>query len=148
MSLIPQNPVTQEDLILWYNLKQQIKSLKALTDKEMLLRKKIFGGIFPNPREGVNAHTMPDGYIIKGTYKIDRKVELAVLKSNTESFIERGVSPDSLIEYKPELVLSAYRQLTEEQAAIFDECLIIKPASPDLVIVPPAPPKGGKKTEV
>lgn len=142
MSLIPPNPVSQADLIEWYNLKAQIKTFKAVTDKEMLLRKKIFGGLFPNPTEGVNAHTMADGYIVKGTYKIDRKIEIAVLKSSTESFIERGVSPDSLIEYKPELVLSAYRKLTGEQAAIFDECLIIKPASPDLVIVPPATPKG------
>ena len=144
MSLIPQNPVTQNDLVEWYNLKVQLKAMKALADKEMLLRKKIFGGLFPKPTEGVNAHTMPDGYIVKGTYKIDRKIEIAVLKSCTESFIERGVSPDSLVEYKPELCLSAYRKLTEEQAAIFDECLIIKPASPELVIVPPAAPKGSK----
>lgn len=142
MSVIPQNTVTPEDLAAWYDM---TKNLKALQASEMLLRKKIFGALFPDPKEGVNSHALADGWVLKATHKIDRKLDTAALETLKASFRERGLNPDVLVRYKPELAVTPYKALTPEHQLIFDECLVIKPGSPSLEIVLPAAAKAKAK---
>jgi hypothetical protein len=49
-----------------------------------------------------------------------------------------GINVAALVKWKPELVLKNYRELTDEQKLIFNDCLVIKDGSPALEIVLPA----------
>lgn len=138
MVQIPVDEVKQEDIQQWYVLQDQLKKLKA---SEMLLRTRIFKGLFPNPVEGTNSYPLPDQWVLKGGYKLTRNIDIGSLQAMRERFVAAGVRADSLVEYKPSLVLSEYRTLTEEQRQLFDQCLEIKPGSPSLEIVLPAKAK-------
>lgn len=146
MTAVPSNEVTQADLTEWYNLQEQMKKLKA---SEMLLRLKIFKGLFVNPKEGTNTVPLSEGWVLKGKRVIQRDIDQAALAVNsmldpatqTSRLTSNGIHPESLIKWKPELVLPAYRALTQEQMDIFNECLVIKDGSPALEIVLPAKAK-------
>lgn len=132
---IPADVVTMEHLAQWYKMKKQLAELRFA---ESTLRKRIFGNFFPAPIEGTNNFQLADGYVLKAVYSIDRDVDVASLAALTDKFTEAGLRTDSLIRKKPELVLREYRTLTAEQQALFDQCLVIKPGSPQLDIVKPA----------
>jgi hypothetical protein len=135
MVTIPENPVTTADLIAWYNTCEELTRIKA---REMLLRKKIFGHYFPDPQEGTNTSPpLEDGAVIKGVHKINRSVDEAALKVLTPEFQKNKIKVDELITYKPDLSIKEYRKLTAEEQKLFDQCLIVKPGTPDLDIVVP-----------
>lgn len=138
MTSIPNNAVSQEDLAEWYRLQDELKRIKA---SEMLLRQKIFGAYFPSPQEGTNSAPLADGWVLKGKHTINREIDPGALGAMKEQFAEAGISADSLVQYKPSLVLKEYRTLTEEQRQLFDRALIVKPGSPALEIVLPAKAK-------
>lgn len=134
MSQIPDNPVTQADLAAWYEMAQQLKTLRA---KEMTLRKKIFGNAFPDPKEGTNSYKLADGYMLKAQHKLDRSIDPGAFDAMKDVLRKHEINPDSLVRYKPELVLREYRALGEKDRQLFDQCLIVKPGSPSLEIVMP-----------
>jgi hypothetical protein len=138
MAVIPPNEVKIEDLMEWYQIQQDLTRLKA---SEILLRNKIFKGLFPNPKEGTNTHKLPDGYELKAVHKINRAVEPGALIVLQDKFKEANIKVDDLIEYKPDLKIKAYRELTKEQAELFDQALIVKDGTPDLKIVLPSSAK-------
>jgi hypothetical protein len=134
MSDIPKNEVTQIDLETWYKLDQQIKDLKS---HEVLLRRKIFGGLFTDPVEGTNSHALPDGAVVKGKRVISRTIDIGALNALREQFAVAGIRADELVKYTPELKVSGYRELTAEQQHLFDQALVIKDGMPGLEIVIP-----------
>lgn len=138
MVQIPENEVTQVDLAAWYAMQDELKRLKTA---EMLLRQKIFKAYFPAPKEGTNTAPLDNGWVIKGTYKIDRKIDIALLLAFSPSLRENGINPDALVKYEPALVTKAYRELTAEQEKLVDQVLIVKPGAPSLEIVLPAKAK-------
>ena len=143
MATLPENQVTQQDLEIWYKQQEQLKALKA---SEMLLRTKIYKGLFINPVEGTNTVPLSEGWVIKAKRIIQRDIDAAALQANTaldpETKMSRlsanGMDASRLIKWKPELVTKEYRLLSEEQLKVFDECLIIKDGSASLEIVMPA----------
>ena len=135
MTAIPANAVTQADLDSWNQMQTQLAALKSA---EMLLRIKIFKGLFPNPVEGTNSVPLgTEGWVIKAKYPITRKPDVALLTAKAAELRAAGVPVDSLIKSVPELVTTEYRKLTEEQTKLFDQILDIKPGSPALEIVLP-----------
>lgn len=134
MSEIPKNEVTQADLETWYNLDKQIKDLKT---HEVLLRRKIFNGLFAEPVEGTNNHKLPDGAVVKGKCVISRTIDIGALNALREEFAKAGINADSLIKYTPDLKVKEYRELTAEQQHLFDQALVIKEGMPGLEIVIP-----------
>lgn len=130
----PAQIVTQAEMNEWYTLTQQLPGIKA---REMELRKKIFGANFVNPVEGTNTKPLADGWVLKGQYKIDRKVDEAALETLSSVFKEHKIPVKDLVKWSPELVTSAYRELDEDQEKIFNQALLIKPGSPSLEIVKP-----------
>ena len=143
MVAVPENTVTQEDLTKWYQLQQQLAAVKA---SEMLLRTKIYKGLFVEPKEGTNSVPLSEGWVLKAKRTIQRDIDLAAFQAlatldqetQQSKFSEVGIAPELMIKWKPELVTKSYRVLTPEQLAIFDQCLIIKDGSPALEIVLPA----------
>lgn len=145
MVAIPPNECTLNDLFEWYKLQDQLKRVKA---SEMLLRQKLFKHHFRAPDEGTNtlelnplleaAGIPPDGRVLKGGHVINREVDEASLKVLATQFQEAGIKVADLIKWKPSLAVGEYRELTKEQRALFDQCLIIKNGSPTLEVVLPA----------
>ena len=68
----PAEQVSQAEMEEWYTLTEQLVTLK---EREMELRKKIFAANFPNPKEGTNTVPLTGGWVLKGQFKIDRKVD-------------------------------------------------------------------------
>lgn len=151
MTAIPQPTVSAEDLAQWYRYTQELSKLKAA---EMLLRQRIFKAFFPDPREGTNTAVLPDTYQLKGVHVINRKIveesmqalcyrpPLAEGVYGKSKLEEAGVRVDQLVKWKPELAISVYRELTEEQRHLVDQMLLIDAGSPSLKIEPPAKPRG------
>lgn len=134
MVAVPANMVTQEDLTTWSKMKEELNALKAA---EMLLRVKIFKGMFPHPTEGTNTTPLQAGWVLKAGYPISRKPDTALLTSMAPMFREKGIPVDVLIRTVPELAIAEYRKLTKEQMHLFDQVLEIKPGSPSLEIMQP-----------
>jgi len=134
MVQIPENAVTEADLSAWYNLQLELKRIKAA---EILLRTKIFNSIFTKPKEGTNSFELSEGYVLKGKYTLNREIDIGTFQALRQQFEKAGIHPDSLIKWEPDLKIKEYRELTEEQMKLFDQCLIIKPGSPALEIVLP-----------
>lgn len=124
----------ENDLNRWYALSKELVELKA---KEMELRKKIFAAYFENPVEGTNKSPLANGFHLLGKYPITRTVDQALLKVNMEHLRAKHINVDDIIRWKPELVIGAYRKLTQEQIHALDQCLDIKAGSPSLEIVFP-----------
>ena len=134
MANIPENEVTQHDMERWYVVQNQLTKLK---NEEQLLRRKIFEGKFLDPKEGTNSLDLGDGFVLKGKRVINRTVDEAAFKASLEELAKNGIATDQIVKYKPELVTSEYRTLTEEQRQLFDCVLIIKDGMPGLEIVKP-----------
>lgn len=117
--------------------KKTCDELKDLKDKELTLRKQLFAGAFPAPTEGTQRVTLTDGTILKGEFKLNRKVDMEVLK--TLELPQRV--KDIVIRLKPELDTKMYRTLKDEDREIFDECLTITPGTPALEIEIPTAKK-------
>lgn len=134
MSQIPN--ITPADLARWYQVKEQVK---ALATEETLLRQRIFKAKFTAPDEGVNTVPLDDGTgaVLKGTHVIGRTIDEAALTVLGPKLLQAGIPVVDLVKRKPELVVSAYRKLTDEQRNLFDQALTIKPGMPQLEITIP-----------
>lgn len=135
MTAIPANAVTQEDLNQWSELQRQLGALKSA---EMLLRIKIFKGLFPAPVEGTNSIPLGDeGWVIKAKYPINRKPDVALLTARAQELRDAGIVLEDVIRTVPELATGEYRKLTDEQRNLLDQVMEVKPGSPALEIVLP-----------
>lgn len=124
----------------WHNALEAAIQVKSVIEKEQALRKEVASLFFPNPKEGTNTVDLAGGFKLKLTYKIDRKLDEAALPTIQQQLREFGVNPDPLVTMKPDLDTKAYKslvQVNKDAASIFGQCIISKPASPTLEIVPP-----------
>jgi hypothetical protein len=135
---------TPQDLANWFNMKAELARLKSA---EAMLRSRIFKHYFPTPIEGTNTAELGDGTgaQIKATHVINRDIDEGALDAFSKSMKEAGSNQPQLplgllVEWKPRLVLKQYRELTEEERNAFDQCLIIKPGSPQMEIKIPKKP--------
>ena len=135
MTKIPENAVTQADLNAWSEMAQKLAALKSA---EMLLRVKIFKGLFPKPVEGTNSMPLgTEGWVIKAKYPMNRKPDVALLTARAQELREAGIPLDSVIRAVPELSTTEYRKLTDEQRHLLDQVMEIKPGSPSIEIMLP-----------
>lgn len=130
-------PEQTTKLTEWQTAMAEAVKAKPIIEKEQALRKEVFALFFPAPVEGTNKFDLLEGWELKGTYKIDRKVDEAAVPAVTEALREMGVNADLLISYEPKLKTATYRELTAEQRVVFDQALTIKPGSPTLELIAP-----------
>jgi len=122
----------------WDDLKAQVEAVaKPLIDKERALRQLVADAMFDEPHEGTNYVDLESEWRLKLTYKLDRKIDEAMLATVKEQLASMNVSIDKIVKWKPEVVLKAYRELTAEQMNVFDQAVVIKPGTPALEMVPP-----------
>ena len=110
----------------WAELRE---SIKHLTDEEKSLREELFTASFPNPKEGTNKVQLADGRILKGHYRIYRKV----MPLDYEQLDERLQA--ACFELKPSLKIKPYRALSLPDMAAADRALYIKAGLPGLELV-------------
>jgi hypothetical protein len=122
-----------KNLAEWQVITRLATELKA---REMELRKDLFAGAFPSPKEGTNKHTLPDGRIVKGVYKISRTVDQASVVSVQRKLREDlGTKADDLFPTKFGLDKKVLDSLTDEQKAIAADAYTEKPSAPALEII-------------
>lgn len=110
--------------------------LAQAKERELELRKKIVSALFPDPVEGTNRLFTEDGFEVYMKYTINRKLDEAALPAVMQQLPEDSNARvlDVLITYKPQLVLSGFRELPEDQAKIFAQALTEEPGTPQLEI--------------
>lgn len=138
--------VTLQDLANWFVMKKQLADLKGA---EAMLRSRIFKHYFPTPTEGSKDNKVPlndgTGAILQADYVINRTVDQAQLDAFRAAMAEPDtelpqLELDKLIKWKPEVAISEYRKLSDNERNVFDRCLIIKPGSPQMEVkIPKAP---------
>lgn len=125
---------TGQDVWNWKNLCDQIKPLQ---EQEMLLRRFLFKGYFPNNVEGTATTDLGAGWQLKGQGKVTRNVDQAVLSETSEELQKKGLPLGLLFTFSPKLVLKEYKKLTQEQKDLLSDVITEKAASPTLTLVPP-----------
>lgn len=121
-------------LLDWDQVK---KDAALLAQREMELRMFVFKAGFKDPKEGTNKRPLSGGYVLNAVHKINRTIDRAALPTMNELLTEKGVSPDRIIQYKPELSVSGYKAQSDEVRAIVDMAIVAKPGAPSLEIVLP-----------
>ena len=136
------DPTFLAKLTEWQNKVQEINAHAHLITEERALRQEVFALAFPAPREGANNAELPAGWGLKGTLKIDRKIDEAQLPIIMEAIRNTfNFNPDQIIHHEPKLNVKIYKSLPEEVRKSFDVALTIKPAMPTIELVPPKPAK-------
>jgi len=118
----------------WNELQSKMASIK---DEEMKLRKEIFEECFPSPTEGAATIAMPEGWKLKGTYKLTRSLDEAALPIVLAELRKHKVAVDQVVTYKPNLSLSAYRKLDPKWQHVLEQAMEIKPGAPTLELIAP-----------
>ena len=95
-------------LARWQELKTAISHMQQ---EERALREGLFHGTFPDPIEGTNRYVLPDGRTVVGTFKLNRRV----LEDELPKVLKKlkMKKSDAPVKTKVELVLSAYRELSD-----------------------------------
>jgi hypothetical protein len=134
--------MTNDELLnMWYAARNDLDAMKQamepLVAQEMELRRLVASTFWPKPEEGVNKTTLPLGYTLKYTHKLDRKVDPAARQAVIEAMQKQLFNTEGLIREVPEVNIKAYRELSDAARLIFDQCLIIRNGAPTLEIVAP-----------
>lgn len=115
---------------------EQLALLSSIAgEAEMDVRKQLFAGAFPNPKEGTNVHKLPDGRELVGKHNITRKIDAAALAPVLAALRAKGVAnTDQLVRYKPELAKSEWNSLSDENKLVFSPAVISTVGSPGFEI--------------
>ena len=133
-----------EALVAWNKAKEE-QSYYVQT--EMALRKALFARFFPAPKEGVNNFPLHNGWVMKGTPKVNIKVDEAVIPNVRTKMAEMGLSLDPFLKTKYDLVVSAYKKVRDDEEAnktvgpVLRTMLTFTEGAPVLEIVLPAKAK-------
>lgn len=122
------------------------KVLETAKESEMALREQVAKLAFPNPTEGTQHLELDDGWSIKLVHKMnynlaDNQAVDDALTRISNMGNEGKFIAERLVNWKPSLSLSEYRELEPQYRGVIDSVLTIKPAAPALEI---KPPKAGK----
>lgn len=127
---------TAEQYALITEWQTAANELKRAKGAEAAARRKVLSTFCPDPKEGANWVPLTDGWRLNVKQSYTYKVDEAALDSMRQALPAGSV--DELVRFKPELNKRAYsNMLTDDQRRIFDEALIIKPASASVELVAP-----------
>lgn len=137
--------MNQDKLLAWDHAKKALDAAKAL---ESSLRQEVlkdfydFGGE-SDLREGTENLELGNGYKLKATFKLSRKLEnkngetSEALRAIAEIFEGGKLYAERLVKWSPELSVSEYKKLPTNIREVIDSALTSKAATPSLEIVEP-----------
>ncbi len=109
-------------------------ALDVVKEKESRLRKEVLAEFFKELKpEGTTNMDLQDKWILKAVTGLDYKVTDAPKLLTLAKTIKKL----DLVKTKYELSITPYRTLTPEEKLLVDACLLIKPSSTQLELVPP-----------
>lgn len=112
-----------------------VTQLAILKRREAETRKALFDSAFPEPEEGTQRRTLPNGQVLVGQYNVTRKIDEAMLQIASEAVRTAGyINADDLVARKPELVKSVWNKLTDTQKLAFSPAVIATPGAPNLKV--------------
>jgi hypothetical protein len=136
-------------LLLW---QQKKTAIQTATAEELDLRKYIVKREFPKPNEGMNTKDLGNGFSLKAGVKFNYNLaDNDTVEASLEKLSNMGTAgsaiADRLVSWKPNFLLTEYRQLVEDQEkgsqfaqtalSIIGEMLTITDAAPTLEIKEP-----------
>ncbi len=113
--------------------------MQRFKEEELMLRNKIVSTLFPQGKdEGIlGTVDLPEGFQLKATKMLNYNLK------NDENQVEAlcallgPTATSTLIRWKPDLSLAAYKKLPKETQDLFNGCLEITQGAPKLEIVQP-----------
>lgn len=128
-------------ILAWWGAAKRLAELKQ-TESE--LRREVVELCFPSPKIGVNKEPLGSGYVLKAdvkqTYTVNKNEAVEPPDYSHVQAVLAQLPPSvaaSLIRWKPELSVSAYKQLTQEEQAIVNKIITIKDSTPSLEMIEP-----------
>lgn len=120
----------------WYSAK---KAADKAVAAEKALRAELVALAFPDGlKEGAkNKADLPESWQLSVTGVVNRTVDEAALGDALALIEEKTgtkIDPADLIRYKPELKVSAYKELGDDVKKLFDNALVIKDGSPQVEV--------------
>lgn len=146
----PYDALSNDELLLtWQKAKDAIEAAKAA---EMEIRKYIVKREFPQAREGMNNKDLGNGYQLKAGVKFNYNLaDNDTVESTLDKLTAMGAAgsaiAERLVSWKPNFLLTEYRQLQEEKEkgsqfaitalSVISEMLTITEGAPTLEIKEP-----------
>jgi hypothetical protein len=133
-----------EAMVAWNKVKEE---QSYYVQAEMSLRKALFARFFPAPKEGVNNAPLANGWVLKGTPKVNIKVDEAVIPNVRQELAKMNLSLDPYLKTKYDLVWSAYKAVRDDEeqnktvGPVLRTMLTFTAGAPVLEIVLPAKAK-------
>lgn len=145
MTKAAQIPVTEtpeflELLKQWSETRQQAAVLAA---KENELRLAVYSKAFPqleadNNAKGTFNVPLPNNWKLKTEAKFNASVDAEVLSTMRDNLLlVQKIPVDTVFKYKPDLSLTGYNALSDEQKKSLADIVTFKRAKPTLELVPP-----------
>lgn len=104
------------------------KDLDAAKKLELILRKQIIDQAFDYQGEGV-ANAYVGNVMIKATFGYTRTLDMDAVDANMESFSD---AERSCLVMKTALSVSRYKNLSDKERTLLDECITVKPSLPSI----------------
>lgn len=102
----------QQGLVIWDQLEKQLAKYKAL---EMQARKAIFNKAWPSWKVGVNNYPLDNGYVLKGTGKINYTVDKTMFPVVSEGLKSMGLTIDPFLAVRYELAVGPYNAVVKDE---------------------------------
>jgi hypothetical protein len=117
----------------WRAAKLQLEEVK---DAELHYRRLLVGATFDAPTEGANVHLFgadKKAAKLTMTHVINRSVDPAAIGQCLAELRKTiGDTADTVVAFKPSLVIGAYKKLTDAQQAILAPAVTSAPGTPQL----------------
>lgn len=123
-----------EQILAWQEAKKQLDALK---ESEMAMRKHIVASQFDADKIGAQNVELGKGWKLKAVTKVRYNVDRDTDKVDNVLDQLEDWQADRLVKWKPELSVSEYKKLDDEDRAKVDAIVTIVPSSPELSLVPP-----------
>jgi hypothetical protein len=129
-----------QGLLLWDKLQEEAAKLKEV---EMLARKAIFRKAWPDYRIGVNNYPLMNGWLLKGTGKINYRVDKEMFPQVSEGLGSMGLAIDDFIRVSYSLAEGAYNDVCKDEQSnktvgtILRQMITSSEGAPTLDIVKP-----------
>lgn len=132
--------MTRDELIL--EQAKAAEQAKFWKERDAELRGMIYGANFQGMEDG-KQHTIElgNGYKLKGKRPISYKLDVETTKTALQYLRELGNEgtfvADRVVKWKPELSLTEYNKMSEQQRKILDAALTTTPGLPVIELVKP-----------
>lgn len=140
-------PLTMDQvqaLVTDWNAKKKAADAATLAEREA--RELLVSSVFPELTEGAgNKAEIGFNMILQVTHPINRKLDVALFDSMKANIPADII--DSVIRYKPEVVVGAWKTLPMSAKKLLAEAVTESPGSPQVKIVPKKKPGEGKENE-